>query len=267
MYLDLHNCQIETIDPRAFSHLVNLKNLTLWGNKLTMVSAEWFTDLTQLKSLDLSFNHISYIDEMAFTRMPKLENFFIDYNHMTALNWNVFTYVTSLKRARIGKNPWNWWYEFLKHCSFFILVHHLLQTVAHTFFKFPFSFRFRAMISRQLDDQHVDYTSEWDDYNWINHVIRDCVENHQARNDDGSVLDCASMYLLRERSKISQGLYKVTSCDSEARGLYECTVRTSQAANGTVTPALAVRRILEGFVGAFKSMQNPDTAFAYRYNN
>ncbi|XP_012257737.2 insulin-like growth factor-binding protein complex acid labile subunit [Athalia rosae] len=231
--LDMHKAGIHTIEPKAFNGLVNLRNLTLWGNNLTWVQAAWFEKLNQLRNLDLSFNAISYIEEAAFLKMGKLENFYIDYNLMVNLNWNVFSYLGNLKRVRLGKNPWDWW--------------------------------FRAAITRQLDDQHVNYDSEWDNFDWINHVIWNCVEVHQARNDDDSVLDCASAYLLQERSKVADQTQRNTVCSLETAELYNCASRYDPVQNLTITPQMAVRKMFQGFIGSFKSLQNPDATLQWMY--
>lgn len=106
--LDLHEDNIKVLDRQVFNGLINLNELILWGNKLTWVISDWFVNLYNLRTLDLSFNQIDNIDYNVFPLLPRVENFYIDYNELKAIDFNMFGYMTSLKKIKFGKNPWNW---------------------------------------------------------------------------------------------------------------------------------------------------------------
>ncbi|XP_046430551.1 leucine-rich repeat transmembrane neuronal protein 3-like [Neodiprion fabricii] len=228
--LDIHESNVETISSDAFYKLTHLRNLTLWGNKLQRVFQAWFKDLSELRTLDLSFNQISLIDEEAFTKMPKLENLYIEHNLLVVLNPAVFTYLGNLKTIRLGRNPWDWW--------------------------------FRTLIMRQLDDQRVSYSNDWEDFKWISHVIWTCIEKDQAKNDDDTILDCASAYLLSETSNISNTDQKY--CSQEARNLYNCEKNHDEKRNVSMTPKVVVRKVFQAFIGAVNKMLYPDAELTYR---
>lgn len=54
--LDLAGCQLESVDQRAFVHLVALESLNLKQNKLRRLSETSFMNFAHLKSLDLDGN-------------------------------------------------------------------------------------------------------------------------------------------------------------------------------------------------------------------
>ncbi|XP_046749881.1 leucine-rich repeat transmembrane neuronal protein 3-like [Diprion similis] len=228
--LDIHESKVQTISSDAFYKLSHLRNLTLWGNKLNDVFEAWFKDLGELRNLDLSFNQIIYIQETAFTKMPKLENLYIDHNRLNTMNPAVFTYLGNLKTIRLGKNPWDWWY--------------------------------RTLIMRQLDDQRISYSNDSEDFKWLNHIIWSCIEKQQAKNDDDTILDCASAYLLTETSNVFNSSQKY--CSQEARNLYFCEKTHDEKRNVSMTPKVAVRKVFQAFIGAVNTMLFADAELSYR---
>ncbi|GAB1861866.1 Platelet glycoprotein V [Camponotus japonicus] len=214
--LDLHESGIQTCDPQAFVGLTKLKKLMLWGNKLTFVPGDWFVNMYSLQTLDLSFNFIQGIDYTIFQMLPNLENFYFDYNQLRYIDYNMFAYLGNLKRVKFSKNPWSWPY--------------------------------RARLIWQLEIQKVDISDVWEDWNWMNVVIKDCVESGRGELPSDIVLDCAVEMLLTftyETFSV-QEKSSTAGCNEQARRLVRCMRPASTNATDN-TDYETVRRILEDY--------------------
>ncbi|XP_076239638.1 uncharacterized protein LOC143182503 [Calliopsis andreniformis] len=84
--LNIHRCQVRSIDLDAFDTLANLKKLSLPNNNISRVREEWFKDLVYLEQLDLSFNHIDRIPRGIFGRLMLLKRLDIRENRLTCLS-------------------------------------------------------------------------------------------------------------------------------------------------------------------------------------
>ncbi|KMQ86463.1 platelet glycoprotein v [Lasius niger] len=188
----------------------------LWGNKLTFVPGDWFVYMYSLQTLDLSFNFIQGIDYTIFQMLPNLENFYFDYNQLRYIDYNMFAYLGNLKRVKFSKNPWSWPY--------------------------------RARLTWQLENQKVDAPDVWEDWNWMNVVIKDCVESGRGELPSDKVLDCAVEKLLTFAYETSsaQERSSTAGCNEQARRLVRCMRPMSTNATGD-TDYETVRRILEDY--------------------
>lgn len=228
--LDLHESGIKTCDGEAFVGLTNLKKLILWGNELTFVPGDWFMNMNSLQTLDLSFNFIEKIDYMIFPNLRNLTNFYFDYNQLRDINYNMFAYLGNLKRVKFGKNPWNWAY--------------------------------RARLTWQLENQKVDAPDVWEDWNWMNVVIKNCVENGRGELPSDKVLDCVVEKLLT----FTYGTFSVqersstAGCNEQARRLVRCMRPTSTNATGD-TDYETIRRILEDYSTILPPMERALSPF------
>ncbi|XP_014471560.1 PREDICTED: chaoptin-like [Dinoponera quadriceps] len=226
--LDLHDSGIESCDAMAFIGLTKLEKLMLWGNKLTLVPGDWFVNTRSLKTLDLSFNFIWKIDYTVFQMLPYLENFYFDYNQLHYIDYNMFAYLGNLKNVKFSKNPWNWAY--------------------------------RARLTWQLENQKVEAPDVWEDWNWMNVVIKDCIESGRGELPSDKVLDCVVDKLLaftyetfNEQEKSS-----ATGCGEQARRLVRCMRPTNVTGNSDYE---TVRRILEDYSAILPPMERALSPF------
>ncbi|XP_032673694.1 leucine-rich repeat-containing protein 15-like [Odontomachus brunneus] len=229
--LDLHENGIETCDSMAFVGLTKLEKLMLWGNKLTFVPGDWFVNMGSLNTLDLSFNFIQGFDYIIFQMLRYLENFYFDYNKLRVIDYNMFAYLGNLKKVKFSKNPWNWAY--------------------------------RARLTWQLENQKVEAPDVWEDWNWMNVVIKDCVENGESELPSDKVLDCAVDKLLAFTYKTlgEQERSGIAGCGKETRKLVRCMRPSNVTGNSDYE---TVRRILEDYSAVLPPMQRALSPFPLR---
>ncbi|XP_072755150.1 uncharacterized protein [Anoplolepis gracilipes] len=230
--LDLHESGIQTCDAEAFVGLTKLKKLMLWGNKLTFVPRDWFANMYSLQTLDLSFNIIQGIDYAIFQMLPNLKNFYFDYNQLSYIDYNMFAYLGNLQRVKFSKNPWSWPY--------------------------------RARLTWQLENQKVDASDVWEDWNWMNVVIKDCVESGRGELPSDKVLDCAVEKLLTFTYETfsAQERSSMAGCNEQAKILVRCMRPTSTNTTGD-TDYETVRRILEDYSTILSLMERALSPFSF----
>ncbi|XP_043686092.1 leucine-rich repeat and transmembrane domain-containing protein 2-like [Vespula pensylvanica] len=233
--LDLHENNIEVLDRQVFVGLINLNELILWGNRLTWISSDWFINLYNLRTLDLSFNLIQSIDYNVFPLLSRVENLYLDYNDLKVIDFNFFVYMASLKKIKFGKNPWNWGY--------------------------------RALLTWQMENQNVDYSSEWDDWNWMSNVIKDCTESGEGEIPSDSVIDCAVRKLLDftyDTLHFSPiGWANDVGCAPEARRLISCARPRNVTGN---TDYQTIRMILQDYSRILLPMIRAHSPLSYTSN-
>ncbi|KAG7198108.1 hypothetical protein KM043_005529 [Ampulex compressa] len=226
--IDMHEAGIQTIEAEAFVGLTRLKELILWGNKLRMVLGNWFVNMNNLQTLDLSFNLIEVIDYSTYQLLPSVENFYFDYNQLKALPQGMFAYMRNLRRVRLGKNPWKWAY--------------------------------RVSLTWQLENQKVEYDNDWEDWEWMNVAIKDCIEIDRVEFPSDKILDCLVGKLLNfayESVPYPETL-KTIGCYNHAKNLVRCMRPTNATGNSNLE---TVRRILQDYVTVLPPMLKSLGAF------
>ncbi|XP_050456391.1 leucine-rich repeat transmembrane neuronal protein 2-like isoform X2 [Cataglyphis hispanica] len=228
--LDLHESGIQTCDAQAFVGLTKLEKLMLWGNKLTFVPADWFVNMYSLQTLDLSFNFIQGIDFTIFQMLPNLKNFYFDYNQLRYIDYNMFAYLGNLKRVKFSKNPLSWPY--------------------------------RARLTWQLENQKVEVSDTWEDWNWMNVVIKDCVESGRGELPSDKVLDCVveKLLIFAYETFSAQERSSTAGCNKQAKRLVRCMRPMSTNATGN-TDYETVRRILEDYSTILPPMERALSPF------
>lgn len=103
--LDLSRNKIISLKDDLFNGLDNLKTLSLYSNRLTMLQRDVFRNLPNLNSLELSFNRLHSIAEDAFVSLGNLSHLSLAMNNLTFLSQNLFRNNTMLKSLRLGHNP------------------------------------------------------------------------------------------------------------------------------------------------------------------
>ncbi|KAL0116682.1 hypothetical protein PUN28_009953 [Cardiocondyla obscurior] len=230
--LDLHESGIQTCDTQAFVGLTKLKKLMLWGNKLTNVQGDWFVNMQHsLQTLDLSFNFIQWIDYTVFQMLHNLENFYFDYNQLSYIDYNMFAYMGNLKKVKFGKNPWRWPY--------------------------------RARLTWQLENQKVEMTDVWEDWNWMNVMIKGCVESGRGELPSDRVLDCVVEKLLvfTYETFSMQERNNPIGCSKQTRRLMRCMRPSNVTGN---TDYETVRMILEDYSTILSPIQRVLSPFPFK---
>ncbi|XP_076641040.1 uncharacterized protein LOC143352440 [Halictus rubicundus] len=212
--LDLHGIGIKTINDTTFRGLPLLEELLLWGNQLEVVVGDYFTDTPNLKTLDISFNNIQVIDYKVFLMLPNLENLYFDYNRIETFGYSMLANLKNLKNVKFDKNPLKWGY--------------------------------RAHLIWQLDNQKVKYREEWEDWAWMNTLIKECVESRRGEIPQDTVLDCVVGELL-------DFTHEIFSTETRQQK-NECTINAERAVRGMRpqnvtgnTDNETIRRILESY--------------------
>ncbi|KAM0733762.1 Slit-like protein 3 protein [Formica fusca] len=105
--LELRDCDIETIEYRAFIDLYNLNYLSLHSNQLKLVTSEALEGLTNLRHLDLSRNHIYRINNEVFDILPQLYTLDVSENNMNCFGVeHMARKAPHLYSLKVSGNPW-----------------------------------------------------------------------------------------------------------------------------------------------------------------
>lgn len=105
--LDLNDCGISTIERGAFAGLHRLQRLSLIGNKISTVGADWFRDLVGLQQLVLQHNAIEEIERTAFWHVGNsLRHLDIRNNRFRCIGVEELSELKRLERLDATGNPW-----------------------------------------------------------------------------------------------------------------------------------------------------------------
>lgn len=129
--LTLKQCDIETIDKKAFKGLKIVIEIDLTGNNLKYIYPGTFLEthrlrvlllnenyletlenglfdnLTYLQKVDLSSNRIQKIGENSFQNLPGLQTLLLNDNNITDMKLVTFQKLPKLGSLELHKNPWN----------------------------------------------------------------------------------------------------------------------------------------------------------------
>lgn len=101
------DCGITTIEDGAFAGLHKLQRLSLVGNWLPVVNANWFRDLVSLQQLILERNGIEQIERTALWHVgDSLRHLDIQDNLLRCITTQELAALTKLERLDAMKNPW-----------------------------------------------------------------------------------------------------------------------------------------------------------------
>lgn len=122
--------------------------------------------------------------------------------------------------------------------------------------------RYRARLTWQLETQKVDAPDIWEDWKWMNIVIKDCIESGRGELPSDKVLDCAVEKLLTFTYETfsEQERHNTVGCGNPARKLIRCMRPT----NVTGTDSIGyetIRRILEDYSAVLPSMERALSPF------
>ncbi|XP_043476395.1 uncharacterized protein LOC122507643 [Leptopilina heterotoma] len=129
--LTLKQCDIETIDRKAFTGLKIVIEIDLSGNSLRFIEPGTFFEthrlrvlllnenyleslenglfdnLTYLQKVDLSRNRIKAVGEESFQNLPGLQTLLLNGNNITDLKLATFEKLPKLGSLELDNNPWN----------------------------------------------------------------------------------------------------------------------------------------------------------------
>lgn len=106
--LELRDCNIDSIEHRAFVDLYNLEHLSLHSNHLESVTSEALEGLANLRYLDLSRNHIYRITNDAIDVLPRLRSLDVSENYMNCIGVeHMARKMPHLFVLRVSGNPWS----------------------------------------------------------------------------------------------------------------------------------------------------------------
>ncbi|XP_015111688.1 uncharacterized protein LOC107037579 [Diachasma alloeum] len=230
--LDIHESRIRTIETNAFWGLVYLEKLSLWGNNLTWVPADWFTHLTNLRTLDISFNSLYAIDYNIYYKLPNLNTLNIANNKLKIIDYNLIPAMTQLRKFKFGNNPLDWSY--------------------------------RVLLTWQLDNQRVDYRDNWDNWDWMSSAIQECQNSGYATVPDVKLLYCGFGKLVEFLSKnVSSPLQSSSTLLNPSHPSVQAFSRLNQCVRSKVTGDgyLLSLKLLETLSQELRLIGNPLTMF------
>lgn len=103
--LDLSHCQIyNSINDTLFANLVNLKQIKLKNNNISVISCTLFQNNILLDSLSLSYNNLENIPTCTFKTLLKLRKLDLSHNLIFELPIGIFSAVNDLQYLDISYN-------------------------------------------------------------------------------------------------------------------------------------------------------------------
>ncbi|VVC38524.1 Hypothetical protein CINCED_3A023463 [Cinara cedri] len=104
--LNISDCGIIWIHPRAFARLPSLIELSLVGNKLSDATniGGAIRDLTSLTTIRLDRNEIGFITEATFVDIPSLRHVYLSNNKISDIRRGAFHRMPNLKSIDVSKN-------------------------------------------------------------------------------------------------------------------------------------------------------------------
>ena len=106
--LDLHDNQIEIIEPGTFRHLKNLTTLLLSENNFGSNTNfnGIFSSLSNLQYLDLSSNSLTSLSNTSLIRSPHLKTILLSSNNLTSISPAMFVDIIHLEQIDLSNNPY-----------------------------------------------------------------------------------------------------------------------------------------------------------------
>ncbi|KAK1118155.1 hypothetical protein K0M31_015202 [Melipona bicolor] len=105
--LELIDCGITAIENEAFAGLHKLERLSLVGNWLPVVGANWFRDLVSLQQLILERNGMQQIEKTALWHVgDSLRHLDVQYNLFRCITVEELANLKKLERLDAMGNPW-----------------------------------------------------------------------------------------------------------------------------------------------------------------
>lgn len=98
------DCDISQIDESTFKDAHNLKELTLWINKISFLENSTFDGVENLEYLNLAWNRIESLTNGPFNKLIKLRELDLSDNKLKSLDETTFSSLKSLVDLRLSNN-------------------------------------------------------------------------------------------------------------------------------------------------------------------
>lgn len=107
----------------------------------------------------------------------------------------------------------------------------------------------------------MKYGEDWEDWAWMNHIIKECIENGYGEVPNDVVLDCAVEKLLNYAFEIfsTEPIEENNDCVKKTRQLVRC-MRPNNATGNTDNET--ARRILEYYIAVLPIMSRSNSRFS-----
>lgn len=122
-------------------------------------------------------------------------------------------------------------------------------------------YRFRAQLIWQLENQHVKYDEDWENWGWMNKMIKECSENVYEEIPKDKILDCIVEKLLNYTYEIfsTEMIQQNVDCLVKARQLVRCMRPKNVTGN---TDNETARSILEDYATILPVMSRSNARFS-----
>ncbi|KAK0176770.1 hypothetical protein PV328_000875 [Microctonus aethiopoides] len=104
--LEFRDCEIQSIDERAFAGLHHLEDLVINDNDIEVVRSEWFREMKNLRHLNLARNNIGRVNNGVFDMLPYLTSIDISDNILNCIGIEHLEKLKHLREINVVGNPW-----------------------------------------------------------------------------------------------------------------------------------------------------------------
>lgn len=102
--LDLHNNNMNDLDPLALRHYPKLLSLNLQKNSIHQIPASFFYFTPNIETLNLACNSLQRIESFTFKELLPLVDLNLAYNQITFIDSYAFSTTTRLKSLQLNGN-------------------------------------------------------------------------------------------------------------------------------------------------------------------
>lgn len=113
----------------------------------------------------------------------------------------------------------------------------------------------------QLENQHVKYDEDWENWGWMNKIIKECSENVYEQISKDKILDCIVEKLLNYTYEIfsTEMVQQNVDCSMKARQLVRC-MRSKNVMKNTDNEI--ARSIIEDYAMILPAMPRSNVRFS-----
>lgn len=112
-----------------------------------------------------------------------------------------------------------------------------------------------------MENQHVKYDEDWENWGWMNKIIKECSENVYEQISKDKILDCIVEKLLNYTYEIfsTEMIQQNVDCSMKARQLVRCTRPKNVMKN---TDNAIARSIIEDYAMILPEMSRSNVRFS-----
>lgn len=121
--------------------------------------------------------------------------------------------------------------------------------------------RYRILLEWQLDAAQVDYRDDWEEWGWMNSIVRECQDNGKGTALNDTMLDCVVEKFIHLEINLGHFSFRLTDQNSSAC-LYEATALT-QCSKHYSSGSDPIRVSLESLIANMKVIGAVDGKYIY----